>query len=100
MRQCVFCGRWFKNKQAVRAHLKMCPGYFDVRIERKRNRVNDDDFTHDELFESSKTSNKRRPKRILEVWACKHCGYKSLDGGICPECGNIAWELAERKIID
>jgi len=25
MRQCPYCGRWFKNKQALRAHLKRCP---------------------------------------------------------------------------
>ena len=23
-RQCYFCKRWFKNKQAVRAHLQQC----------------------------------------------------------------------------
>jgi len=22
---CSYCGRWFKNKQALRAHLKHCP---------------------------------------------------------------------------
>jgi len=22
---CPYCGRWFRNKQAVRAHLKRCP---------------------------------------------------------------------------
>ena len=27
MRQCYFCKRWFKNKQAVRAHLRWCPEY-------------------------------------------------------------------------
>lgn len=25
MIQCLYCGRWFKNKQALRAHLKHCP---------------------------------------------------------------------------
>ena len=25
MAHCPYCGRWFKNKQAVRAHLKRCP---------------------------------------------------------------------------
>jgi hypothetical protein len=25
MARCPYCGRWFKNKQAVRAHLKHCP---------------------------------------------------------------------------
>jgi hypothetical protein len=23
-RRCVYCGRWFKNKQALRAHLRFC----------------------------------------------------------------------------
>jgi len=27
MQQCRFCGRWFKNKQGVRAHLRWCPKY-------------------------------------------------------------------------
>jgi hypothetical protein len=27
MRQCYYCKRWFKNKQAVRAHLRWCPEY-------------------------------------------------------------------------
>jgi hypothetical protein len=25
MRQCAFCGRWFRNKRAVEAHLRYCP---------------------------------------------------------------------------
>jgi hypothetical protein len=25
MRKCYYCNRWFKNKQAVRAHLRWCP---------------------------------------------------------------------------
>jgi hypothetical protein len=25
MANCPYCGRWFRNKQAVRAHLKYCP---------------------------------------------------------------------------
>jgi len=25
MRQCYHCKRWFKNKQAIRAHLRWCP---------------------------------------------------------------------------
>lgn len=25
MVKCEFCGRWFRNKQALRAHLKHCP---------------------------------------------------------------------------
>jgi hypothetical protein len=24
MRKCPYCGRWFRNRQAVRAHLKYC----------------------------------------------------------------------------
>lgn len=27
MRQCRYCKRWFKNKQAVRAHLRWCTKY-------------------------------------------------------------------------
>jgi len=27
MRKCPYCGKWFKNKQAVRGHLKSCPFY-------------------------------------------------------------------------
>jgi len=27
MRKCEYCGRWFKNKQAVRAHLRFCTAY-------------------------------------------------------------------------
>lgn len=27
MRRCIYCGRWFKNKQAVRAHLRHCDEY-------------------------------------------------------------------------
>ncbi|KXB03837.1 hypothetical protein AKJ45_00250 [candidate division MSBL1 archaeon SCGC-AAA261F19] len=27
MRLCLYCGRWFKNKQAVKAHLQFCPEY-------------------------------------------------------------------------
>lgn len=27
MRKCIYCGRWFKNKQAVRAHLRHCEEY-------------------------------------------------------------------------
>jgi len=23
--QCYYCGRWFRNKQALRAHLRFCP---------------------------------------------------------------------------
>ncbi len=25
MLQCFYCGRWFRNKQALRAHLRFCP---------------------------------------------------------------------------
>ena len=25
MLQCYYCGRWFRNKQALRAHLRFCP---------------------------------------------------------------------------
>lgn len=38
---CPFCGRYFQNKQALRAHLKHCPirklvelGYIDVETAR------------------------------------------------------------------
>jgi hypothetical protein len=29
MRKCPFCGRWFRNKQAIRAHLRFCPEYLE-----------------------------------------------------------------------
>jgi len=29
MIKCPYCGRWFKNKQALRAHLKYCPAKKD-----------------------------------------------------------------------
>ena len=32
MQKCNFCGRWFKNKQAVRAHLKYCQEYRELRL--------------------------------------------------------------------
>jgi hypothetical protein len=25
MIRCFYCGKWFKNKQALRAHLRFCP---------------------------------------------------------------------------
>ena len=30
-RQCSFCNRWFRNKQAVRAHLRRCETYLDTK---------------------------------------------------------------------
>ena len=27
MRTCHFCGKWYRNKQAVRAHLQWCSQY-------------------------------------------------------------------------
>lgn len=33
MRQCNFCDRWFRNKQAVRAHLKHCGPYRSARAD-------------------------------------------------------------------
>ena len=27
MRRCNFCFRWFKNKQAIKAHLQFCESY-------------------------------------------------------------------------
>lgn len=34
MRKCVYCGRWFKNKQAVRAHLRHCEEYRIAQLKR------------------------------------------------------------------
>ena len=39
MRRCHFCGRWFKNKQAVRAHLKYCSEYQEARLDVKVKRA-------------------------------------------------------------
>ena len=30
VRTCFFCKRWFRNKQAVRAHLQWCEPYLEL----------------------------------------------------------------------
>ena len=46
MRRCLFCERWFKNKQAVRAHLRYCGEYLD-RPDDDEDRYDDDEDPYD-----------------------------------------------------
>jgi len=34
MIKCYYCGRWFKSKQALRAHLRFCEPYLALKSER------------------------------------------------------------------
>jgi hypothetical protein len=34
MIKCYYCGRWFKNKQALRGHLRSCKPYIALKSER------------------------------------------------------------------
>jgi hypothetical protein len=49
---CPYCGRWFKNKQALRAHLKHCP-----------------------LKNNTKAIETKTKKEEIRTWKCKYLGY-------------------------
>ena len=94
MRQCHFCERWFKNKQAVRRHLGFCKDYLTASYDEK-------------------------PWRRVELLQCAHCKQAYGDDitpkitsdemhelvdmyGGCDICGTNLWARAgwKREPVD
>jgi DNA-directed RNA polymerase subunit RPC12/RpoP len=63
VRQCVHCSRWFKSRQATRAHLKWCQSWID----------------------------RREVSRMQRVYTCADCGDQSTNPTICSKCGGRTW---------
>jgi len=84
-RKCAHCLRGFKNKQAVRSHLRWCAAWLAVR-------------GHDR---EAKT---KRPEEKIESttgWQCCNdaCTYVVAGAcpGHCPACNEITWTEIELK---
>ena len=90
MRQCRFCGRWFKNKQAVMAHLRRCNDYQEGNLR-----------TEGPPFE--KSGYQRTPYPLVQglnppdpdanpivEHECAECGFpeQSERTGLCRNCGS------------
>lgn len=90
MRQCRFCSRWFKNRQAVRAHLRWCGDYQEGNLR-----------TEGPPFK--KSGYQRTPYTFLQSLPppesdanpiigceCVECGFleRSSRTGLCRNCGN------------
>jgi len=58
MRQCNWCDRWFRNKQAVRGHLRCCKEW---KVEKKRSH--------------------RRKYEHVKVYKCGTCWSGPIPGG-------------------
>ncbi|RMH36310.1 MAG: hypothetical protein D6689_22720 [Deltaproteobacteria bacterium] len=79
MRRCQFCDRWFRNKQAVRAHLRFCAPYLQARAD----------------------GTSPTPARLVErtYYRCAGCAdfvadredVHALYRGRCPKCGYREW---------
>ena len=51
MRQCLYCTRWFKNKQSVRAHLKYCEKYHETLDEDGYLHEDEEEYVEDDYYE-------------------------------------------------
>jgi len=86
MRQCRFCGRWFKNFKAIEAHLKHCEArMLTEMIEYIGEEIED-------IKKDLEEVKKRLPEK-LKAKRCKRCGQIDLKGEICPNCGSNEWEF-------
>lgn len=69
MRRCSWCDRWFKNRQAVRAHLRHCEPYLDARAA------------------GQVVPENRDAERAKGTYLCDVCGYSQWgDFSSCPSC--------------
>ena len=68
MQQCYYCGRWFRNLQALRQHLRWCK-------------------------ERAVESNSNEEDVIGRlVYQCVTCGYRTRNAERCPVCGGDTWK--------
>ncbi len=81
MRTCAHCGRWFRSKQSVRAHLRHCTAWHEEKERREQEALYPDFDT------ASDDPAPAVPRREL---LCSHCHTSSHTGGICP-CGSRTW---------
>lgn len=71
-RQCPSCSRWFKSKQAIRAHMRFCEAY----LERKA--------AAQAVVEGETT--------ITILRECVSCQrIRTTEGDLCPYCGDRWW---------
>jgi hypothetical protein len=85
MRQCRFCARWFKNKQAVRRHLGSCRPYQAIPPGQRTKRQ--------QLFACARCVEMLGPDLAAKVTSDEMHGQVADFGG-CPTCGGAAWRSA------
>jgi hypothetical protein len=97
-RQCNFCRRWFKNKQAVRRHLGFCIQWKIAKAGGQRSLADGLNGMLGMMFEVA-------PKRRLDHWKCTGCGAKydgareSLVGTAFDEEGKCLFQGCEGQVL-
>lgn len=88
MRQCRFCGRWFKNQQSVRSHLKWCNDYREGNLRTDGPPFEKSGFQRN-FFSSLQSPDRPDTHQRVEE-ECIECGYREprTTFGRCRNCGS------------